>query len=60
TTALYSHLFADAFEGVEEALEAALGVNETSMAGVSPPDTDGNDAGAESAGSRMGKRVPAS
>jgi hypothetical protein len=25
TTALYSHLFADAFEGVEEALDAVLG-----------------------------------
>jgi integrase len=39
TTALYSHLFADAFEGIEEALDAALNVNETSMDGVSAPDT---------------------
>jgi hypothetical protein len=30
TTALYSHLFRDAYEGVEEALEAVLGVHETS------------------------------
>jgi integrase len=30
TTSLYTHLFADAFEGVEEALDQVLGVNETS------------------------------
>ena len=55
--ALYSHLFGDAFDGVEEALDAALGVNQTSTAAVSPPGTDGNGAAAESARSRMGKRV---
>jgi hypothetical protein len=37
TTALYSHLFADAFEGVEEALDAVLGgavrVSSTSVNG---------------------------
>ena len=32
TTSLYTHLFSDAFEGVEAALEAAFGVNETSTA----------------------------
>ncbi len=33
TTSIYTHLFADAFDGVEEALDQVLGgVNETSMA----------------------------
>ena len=30
TTVLYTHLFKDAFEGVEEALDAVFGVNDTS------------------------------
>jgi integrase len=31
TTSIYTHLFRDAFDGVEEALDAALGVNRKSM-----------------------------
>jgi hypothetical protein len=31
-TSLYTHLFADAFDGVEEALAAVFGVNQTSTA----------------------------
>ena len=31
TTSIYTHLFADAYEGVEEALAAVLDVNGTSM-----------------------------
>jgi site-specific recombinase XerD len=30
TTSLYTHLFRDAFDGVEEALDAAFGVNQAS------------------------------
>ena len=30
TTSIYTHLFRDAFDGVEEALDAVFGVNETS------------------------------
>ncbi|MGH2973381.1 MAG: tyrosine-type recombinase/integrase [Solirubrobacterales bacterium] len=39
TTSIYTHLFEDAFEGVEEALDAVLGVKEMSTEGVSPSDT---------------------
>jgi integrase len=40
TTSLYTHLFADAMEGVEEALHAAFGVNQTSTecSGSTVPD----------------------
>jgi integrase len=41
TTSLYTHLFADAFKGVEEALDRVLGVNEASTMVVSVPNTTG-------------------
>jgi hypothetical protein len=31
TATVYMHLFKDAFDGVEEAIDAVFGVNETSM-----------------------------
>ena len=44
-TSLYTHLFEDAFEGVEEALDAAFGVNEASMDGGVPQVLDGHRSG---------------
>lgn len=33
TTSIYTHLFRNAFDGVEEALDAVFGVNRTSTKG---------------------------
>jgi integrase len=42
TTSIYTHLFGDAFEGVEEALDAAFGVNVTSTDGSVTTAIDGS------------------
>jgi integrase len=42
TTSIYTHLFADAFEGVEEALDRVLRVNEASMDCSVSTEHDGN------------------
>jgi hypothetical protein len=41
TTSLYTHLFRDAFERVEEALNAVFGVSEASTDSRVPTETDG-------------------
>jgi Phage integrase family len=62
TTALYSHLFADAFEGVEEALDAVLGkalrVNEASTNGRVTTERNGNAGGGGSSGNRIAEPIP--
>jgi integrase len=40
TTSLYSHLFRDAYDGVDEALDRVFGVNQPSTAGSVPAETD--------------------
>jgi integrase len=40
TTSIYTHLFRDAFDGVEEALAAVFGLNETSMDEVTTVTSD--------------------
>jgi integrase len=57
TTSLYTHLFADAFEGVEEALDAVLGVNEASTDRVSLSDPAKNGSAPRSAESRLAAGV---
>jgi integrase len=42
TTSIYTHLFGDAFEGVEEALDAVLGVNVASTNGRITTENHGN------------------
>jgi Phage integrase family/Phage integrase SAM-like domain len=59
-TSLYTHLFADAFEGVEQALAAALNVNEASTDGAVTTARQEQPADTDSAGNGMGERVLAS
>jgi hypothetical protein len=53
TTGLYTHLFREAFEGVEEALDAALVGNAAATNGCDLP------AHADTAGGAIGRRSPA-
>jgi hypothetical protein len=57
TTSIYTHLFADAFDGIEETLDAKLGVNQTSMNGRVTTEHRENGTDTESVEDRMDKRV---
>lgn len=56
TTSIYTHLFADAFDGVEEALDRVLGVNEASMEGGVTGEHRGERDSVDSTASRMAER----
>lgn len=58
TTALYSHLFANAYEGVEQALDSVLGVNGTSTEGRVTEEPSADLDSTRSGESRMVSGVP--
>jgi integrase len=60
TTSIYTHLFEDALDGVEEALGRVLGVNHTSTASSVTTEHRENGADRAGAGSRIAAEVAAS
>jgi hypothetical protein len=56
TTTLYTHLFRDSFDGVEEALDGVFGVNETSMECSVTTDNDRTPDSAVNGASPLRKR----